>query len=92
MDQDLHQLVEEASFVAGRPVELQQTKDKKWIVLYMCFGQKPPPKGDTEREALTLFIDYLRASRPIDPGTDSDFEELQKTIDSEGASHGTSRD
>jgi len=52
-----------ADELAGRPVEVEQTKDGKYIVLFMQFSQPPPPKGDTPEEALTGFIKKMEAYR-----------------------------
>lgn len=76
-------LIKEASDLAGRPVDVQQTRDGNFIVLYMCFGKKPPPKGTTPEEALERFIAFLKAERSIDPGTEDDYMDLQKNIEAE---------
>lgn len=76
----LEELMAKASELAGRPIDVQQTKDGQYIVLYMCFGKKPPPKGATPDEALTRFIDYIRAERPIDAGSDTDLKELRESL------------
>jgi len=39
--------------------EVEQTRDGKYIVLYMNFGCSPPPKGDTPEEAVAKFKEYL---------------------------------
>lgn len=70
-----------AASLAGREVEVQQTKDGMFIVLYMCFGKRPPPKGTTPKEALRLFVDYMESNRTVDPGTEEDYENLQKTLE-----------
>lgn len=74
-------LYAKAKAITGREVEVQQTKDGRFIVLYMCFGKKPPPKGATPKEALRLFVDYMEANRPVDPGTEEDFTSLQKQLE-----------
>jgi hypothetical protein len=59
-DLDLqHKLFEEAEHLAGRPVEVQQTEDGKFIVLWMSFNNPPPPKGDCASDALEKFIQYM---------------------------------
>ncbi len=57
------ELQERADALAGRPVEIVQTKDGKYIALFMQFGQPPPPKGDTREEALSGFITKMEAYR-----------------------------
>lgn len=61
IDNQLDTLLEEASALAGRPVEYDETTDGKYVVLFMQFDQSPPPKGDTPLEAVQLFIDYMKA-------------------------------
>jgi len=53
------ELYQEAERLAGRPVEVEQTKDGKFIVLWMHFQASPPPKGNTEEEALRGFISMM---------------------------------
>jgi len=55
----MHDLYTKAEQLAGRPVEVEKTKDGKYIVLFMVLGQSPPPKCDTEQEALEKFIEWL---------------------------------
>lgn len=50
-----------AEELAGRPVEVEQTRDGKFVVLWMNFVESPPPKGDTEEEALEKFVAYMEA-------------------------------
>lgn len=76
-------LLKKAEELAGRKLEVERTKDGSFIVLYMCFGKSPPPKGKSPEEALQGFIDYMERSRPVDPGTAADYEDLQKELDSE---------
>jgi hypothetical protein len=44
--------------ILGRPLEVEQTRDGKYIVLYMNFGCSPPPKGCTPEDAIEKFITY----------------------------------
>lgn len=60
------QLFKEAEELAGRPVEVEQTKDKKFVVLYMVFDQSPPPKAETEEGALQAFIDWMKSKGNTD--------------------------
>ena len=53
------ELLKRAEELAGRPVELEQTQDGQWIVLWMSFGALPPPKAATEEAALQGFIDMM---------------------------------
>ena len=51
---------EEIKTLLGYDVETEQTVDGKFVVLYMNFNSKPPPKGDTEEEALTNFLTWVK--------------------------------
>lgn len=44
--------------LVGRPVEVERTKDGKYIVLFMALGFPPPPKGDDEKGALEAFLSW----------------------------------
>ena len=55
----MKKLYEEANELAGREVEVEQTKDGLYIVLWMEFEKSPPPKGRTEQEALEMFIQFM---------------------------------
>lgn len=55
----MKELYAEASKLAGRDVEVDQTKDGEFIVLFLQFEKSPPPKGHTEQEALENFIEYM---------------------------------
>lgn len=52
------QLTEKASALLGRNVEVEKTRDGKYIVLFMSLTTSPPPKGDTPEEALEKFISW----------------------------------
>ena len=52
------ELYKKASDLAGRTVEVEKTRDGKYIVLFMVLGKSPPPKGDTEQEALERFLEW----------------------------------
>lgn len=80
-------LLQEASDLAGRPVDVDRTKDGAFIVLYMCFGKKPPPKGSTREEALVKFIEHMKTNRPVDPGTEEDIKVVRDLVaaDEKGA-------
>ena len=54
----MQKLYEKAAELAGRTVEVEKTKDGKYIVLFLVLGASPPPKGDTEQEALEKFIEW----------------------------------
>lgn len=56
----LTELYREAGDLAGRPVEVVGTKDRKYIVEWFSFGEPPPPKGNSEEEALSLFISKMK--------------------------------
>lgn len=53
------ELIDKAVALAEREIEVVETADGKYIVLWMSFTQGPPPKGDTEVEALESFIEYM---------------------------------
>jgi hypothetical protein len=54
----MDELYQKAKELAGRTVEVEKTTDGKYIVLFLVLGKSPPPKGDTEREALEKFIEW----------------------------------
>ena len=54
------QLLEEATALAGRDIEIEETRDGRYIVLWMCFGTEPPPKGNTEQAAVEEFIKFMK--------------------------------
>ena len=54
----MHELYSKAVQLAGRSIEIEKTKDGKYIVVFMVLGHSPPPKGDTEKEALEKFIEW----------------------------------
>jgi hypothetical protein len=83
METSLTALHERARELCGRDVEIDRTKDGQFIVLYMCFGKAPPPKGSTHEEALTRFIEYMESSRTVDPGTDEDYKDLMQRLDAD---------
>jgi hypothetical protein len=51
---------EEIKSILGYEVEVEKTTDGKFIVLYMNFNSSPPPKGDTEEDALNKFLAWLK--------------------------------
>ena len=53
-------VIEEIKAILGYDVEVEQTKDGKYVVLYMNFNSSPPPKGDTEEDALIKFLAWLK--------------------------------
>lgn len=73
------QLKKRASELAGREVEVEQTKHGKYIVLWMRFEQSPPPVGDTEDEALQGFIDYRLKSKNFRDTLATDDTKLEET-------------
>ena len=54
-------LQERANELAGREIEVERTKDGKYIALFMAFNESPPPKGATPDEALELFVAWAEA-------------------------------
>jgi hypothetical protein len=75
----LEELYAKAEQLAGRPVEVDQTKDGKFIVLWMSFGRSPPPKADTEVLALEGFIEMMERVKPGSEVPEEDTEEITKT-------------
>lgn len=59
--EDISPLIKEACDLAERPIDVVQTKDGKHIVLFMALNEPPPPKGDTIKEAIEKFIEYMKA-------------------------------
>lgn len=59
----MKQLAEKASALVGRDVEVERTRDGKYIVLFMSLTASPPPKGDTPQEALEKFIAWYEESK-----------------------------
>lgn len=52
------ELVSRISALLGRDVEVERTKDGKYVVMFMSFSSPPPPKGETKEEALRLFLEW----------------------------------
>ena len=46
--------------IVGREVEVVETIDKQFIVLFMNFTTPPPPKGKTPEEALINFLNKVK--------------------------------
>jgi hypothetical protein len=59
-------LSDRAAQLAGRPVEVEETTDGKYIVLWMNLSHPPPPKGDTEGDALLGFIKMMERIKQED--------------------------
>ena len=59
MDTALKLLYDAAKEIAGREVEVAKTTDGKYIVEWINYNMLPPPKGDTEADALEVFVKYL---------------------------------
>ena len=52
-----------ANVLADREITVTETQDGKHIVEFMSFSAPPPPKGETEEEALELFIQQMLKRR-----------------------------
>lgn len=63
----MEELYAKAAELAGRPIEVAETTDGKFIALYLRFEKSPPPKGDTPEEALKLFIDFITELKKAEP-------------------------
>lgn len=46
----------------GTTLELDQTQDGKYIVLFMAFKCPPPPKGDTKEDAINKFAEWYEST------------------------------
>lgn len=66
-------LYEKARALAGRDVVVEETTDGKFIVLWMAFEESPPPKGDSEDEALIKFIEMM--GKRVTPNLEEDTTE-----------------
>jgi hypothetical protein len=87
-------LREKAAELAGRPIEVEELADGKFIVMFMNFDQNPPPKGDTELEALKNFIEYRLPQAPVEASLKSEktFLEEQNGSKTEPATQGSEDD
>lgn len=76
-------LYKEAERLAGRPVEVEQTTDQQFIVLWMHFQASPPPKATSEAAALAGFIEMMLKRKGDNlPKEDTDgTNDSGKTID-----------
>lgn len=52
-------LLEVVSEMIGRKAEVEKLQDGKYAVVYFNVTEPPPPKGNTEEEALKSFIQQL---------------------------------
>jgi hypothetical protein len=57
----LEELKSRASALLNREVEVEKTKDGKYVVLYMSLSSPPPPKGSSEEEALKFFVEWYES-------------------------------
>ena len=67
----LEELKKKAEELAGYELDIDKTKDGKYIVLFMSLKETPPPKGATPEEALSLFIEWFEKRSKVnlpDPG------------------------
>jgi hypothetical protein len=70
----------EATALLGRDFEVDRTKDGKYIVLYMNFNSPPPPKGESELDAVERFITWFKDRKDIG------LPELEESNSAEGFS------
>lgn len=63
MHAEVHALYVKAKEAAGRVVEVQELPSGEFIVEWLSFEHKPPPKGKTEKEALENFITHIKSLR-----------------------------
>ena len=79
ISEELANLYKRAEELAGRPVEVSQLINGKFIVLWMAFEQDPPPADITEEGALKGFIEMMGGidTEKLAPHlTDSELKEL----------------
>lgn len=55
----MKELKKKAEELTGYPLDIEKTKDGKYVVLFMSLKEAPPPKGLTPEEALSLFIEWF---------------------------------
>lgn len=67
-------LLEKATALAGRPVEVVKTKTNEYMVEWFDFNG-PPPRGKTETEALEKFIAYKENSDAFTSASEQDSSE-----------------
>lgn len=84
----IDELYVQAEKLTGRPVEVEKTRDGKYIVLYMNLMSTPPPKADTEDDALTRFIEWYQV-RKTDPLPNEDLSFLERGDDEENETSDT---
>lgn len=65
MEDFLKNVYDEAEKLAGRPVEVVQTNDGKYIVEWLSFSDSPPPKADCPADALDGFIKHMRSLKAL---------------------------
>lgn len=73
----MEELLKKAEALAGRPVEIENLSDGKYIVLWMRFNSSPPPKADTPEEALKGFIEMMERKTHDGSNTLSDGQSVQ---------------
>lgn len=61
----MEELTKVASELLGRDVEVEKTRDGKYVVLFMSLTFPPPPKGDTAEEALGKFIEWFKSLEKV---------------------------
>ena len=74
----MKQLLERAAALAGRDIEIERTKDGKYIVLFMSLLESPPPKGSTEKEALEKFIAWAEARPKVELPAEVPIEDIDE--------------
>ena len=63
MEDYLKDLYRKAKEACGRDVEVEKTKDGKYIVLWLSFSASPPPKADCAEDALESFIKHVKKTQ-----------------------------
>lgn len=58
-DRPIDKLYKKADEIAGRKVEVDKTKNGKYVALWFRHDVAPPLPGSSEEEALQNFINYM---------------------------------
>lgn len=61
-------LLEKATALAGRPIEVTQLTDGQFVVEYLRFDRPPPRRGTTPEQALEYFLEDLTAYKATPEG------------------------
>ena len=62
---------EKADKLAGRPVEVEELENGKFIALWLSFGKAPPKAGSSKEEALENLVQHLGGTQDGTTNTES---------------------